>query len=75
MGRKGKEKEKENKRGDLEVEESTEIWKKKRIREAERERNKREETRKKNLKMIRKKKLVEKEGEFMQGKETDVIRK
>lgn len=37
MGRKGKEKEKENKRGHLEVEESTERWKKKRIREAERE--------------------------------------
>ena len=44
-------------------------------RRREREKQEREETRKKYLKMIRKKKLVEKEGEFMQGKETAMIRK
>lgn len=43
--------------------------------EKQREKLDREETRKKYLKMIRKKKLVEKEGEFVQGKETALIRK
>lgn len=38
--------------------------------EKQREKLDREETRKKYLKMIRKKKLVEKDGEFVQGKET-----
>ena len=43
--------------------------------EKQREKLDREETRKKYLKMIRKKKLVEKEGEFVQGKETALIKK
>lgn len=43
--------------------------------EKQREKLDREETRKKYLKMIRRKKLVEKEGEFVQGKETALIRK
>lgn len=38
-GRKGKEKERENQRGCLEVKEGAERWKKRRIREGERERN------------------------------------
>lgn len=43
--------------------------------EKQREKLDREETRKKYMKMIRKKELVEKDGEFRQGKETALIRK